>query len=81
MQCNWMLRATWMAQELLHSLGEEIGELALQPGTGGIYEVWVDEKLVFSRAEAGLFPDIKELKQLVRDEIAPGKSLGHSDKK
>ncbi len=76
-----MLRATWMAQELLHSLGEEIGELALQPGTGGIYEIWVDEKLIFSRAEAGRFPDIKELKQLVRDVIAPDKNLGHTDRK
>jgi selenoprotein W-related protein len=27
------------------------------------------------------FPDIKELKQLVRDRIAPQKELGHSDHK
>jgi selenoprotein W-related protein len=29
----------------------------------------------------GRFPEIKELKQLVRDKISPGKELGHSDKK
>jgi selenoprotein W-related protein len=29
--------------------------------------------------EQGRFPEIRELKQLVRDRIAPGRSLGHSD--
>jgi len=27
------------------------------------------------------FAEIKEIKQLVRDKVSPGKSLGHSDKK
>ncbi|MDZ7933648.1 MAG: Rdx family protein [Emticicia sp.] len=35
----------------------------------------------FDRKREGHFPEIKELKQLVRDLIAPEKSLGHSDKK
>jgi selenoprotein W-related protein len=30
---------------------------------------------------SGRFPDIKELKQLVRDVVNPEKDLGHSDKK
>lgn len=80
-QCGWLLRASWMAQELLTTFVEEAGEVALIPGTGGIYEVRVGEKVVFSRKEIGRFPDIKELKQLVRDEIAPDKSIGHSEKK
>ncbi|HAK28203.1 MAG TPA: hypothetical protein DCO90_03000, partial [Sphingobacterium sp.] len=35
---------------------------------------------IFDRKRAGRFPEIKELKQLIRDLIAPDKSLGHSDK-
>lgn len=78
-QCRWLLRAAWMAQELLTTFDAEIGEMALVPGTGGIFEVRVGDELVWSRKEEGRFPDIKELKQLVRDRVAPGRDLGHSD--
>jgi selenoprotein W-related protein len=79
-QCRWLLRAAWMAQELLTTFPNEIGELALIPGTGGVFEVRVDEETIWSREAQGRFPEIKELKQLVRDRIAPGKDLGHSDR-
>jgi len=78
-QCRWLLRATWMAQELLTTFQSEVGELALLPGTGGVFEVRVDHEVIWSRADRGRFPEIKELKQLVRDRIAPEKDLGHSD--
>lgn len=78
-QCRWLLRSAWMAQELLTTFEQELGEVALQPGTGGVFEVAVNGELIWSRALQGRFPDIKEIKQLVRDQIAPGKSLGHSD--
>jgi len=79
-QCNWLLRASWMAQELLTTFVAEIGELTLIPGKGGILEIRVNGESLFSRKEMGRFPEMKELKQLVRDKIAPEKSLGHSDK-
>ena len=78
-QCRWLLRASWMAQELLTTFNLELGEVALVPGTGGIFEVRVGDELVWLRKERGRFPDIKELKQLVRDRVAPGRDLGHSD--
>jgi selenoprotein W-related protein len=70
-----------MAQELLTTFENELGELALVPGTGGIFEVRVDGEVIFSRNQEGRFPESKELKQLVRDRIAPDKPLGHSDRK
>jgi selenoprotein W-related protein len=79
-QCRWLLRAAWMAQELLTTFQDDLGEVALRPGTGGIFEVLVDGETVWSRAAEGRFPDIKELKQLVRDRIAPGRDLGHTDR-
>src|SRR5687767_13087656 len=79
-QCHWLLRAAWMAQELLTTFTDELGEVALVPGTGGIFDIRVDDKLIWSRTEARGFPDIKQLKQLVRDRIAPTKDLGHTDR-
>jgi len=79
-QCRWLLRAAWMAQELLTTFESELREVALAPGTGGIFEVHIEEELVWSRHEQGRFPDIKELKQIVRDYVAPERNLGHTDR-
>jgi selenoprotein W-related protein len=78
--CAWGLRAGWMAQELLTTFAAEIGSVTLTPdASGGVFEVRIEGELVWSRKDQGRFPDIKELKQIVRDRIAPGRSLGHSD--
>jgi selenoprotein W-related protein len=69
-----------MAQELLTTFDIKIGEVALIPGTGGVFEVRLRGETIFSRTEQGRFPESKELKQLVRDRITPDMQLGHSDK-
>jgi len=79
-QCRWLLRAAWLAQELLTTFQDELGEVALVPGKGGVLRISVDGEPIFSRADAGRFPEAKELKQLVRDRVAPGRDLGHSDR-
>ncbi len=79
-QCGFILRAGWMAQELLMTFATELGEVALVPGREGVFDVRLDGELVFSRKVAKRFPDSKEIKQLVRDRIAPSKDLGHSDR-
>jgi selenoprotein W-related protein len=78
--CGWGLRAGWMAQELLTTFAEEIGSVTLIPdASGGVFEVRVEGDLIWSRKERGRFPEITELKRLVRDRVAPGRSLGHTD--
>ncbi len=79
-QCRWLLRAGWMAQELLTTFDDELDELSLKPGTGGIFEVYANDTLVWSRKQEGRFPEITELKQRVRDQIAPERDLGHIDR-
>lgn len=69
-----------MAQELLVTFEEELFEVALRPGSGGVFEIRADGQVVWSRAETGRFPEIKELKQRVRDIVAPGRALGHTDR-
>ena len=68
-----------MAQELLNTFPGVIDELTLVPSSGGIFEIYANDKMIWSRKEMDSFPEIKILKQLVRDEIAPGMDLGHTD--
>lgn len=79
-QCRWMLRAAWMTQELLTTFEQQIGGVTLIPGTGGVFEVRIGDATVWSRSAEGRFPDIKELKRLVRDRVAPERDLGHTDR-
>ena len=66
-----------MAQELLTTFAEELGSVTLTPDrTGGVFEVRVDDEVIWSRKDRGRFPEIKEIKQLVRDRVVPGRPLG-----
>ncbi|WP_129717254.1 SelT/SelW/SelH family protein [Pedobacter sp. SYP-B3415] len=81
-KCGWMLRSAYMAQELLITFAGVVYGVTLVPSdTSGVFQVYADETLIFDRQTEQRFPEIKELKQLVRDRVSPGMSLGHSDKK
>ncbi|GAB4382118.1 Rdx family protein [Albidovulum sp.] len=79
-QCNWLLRAAWMAQEMLSTFADELGGVTLIPGTGGVFEISVDGVPIWERKRDGGFPDARTLKQRLRDRIAPGRDLGHADR-
>lgn len=79
-QCRWLLRAAWMAQELLSTFRDDLGEVALVPATGGTFTIVVGTDTVWDRARDGGFPDVKTLKQRVRDRLDPGRDLGHVDR-
>ncbi len=79
-QCRFVLRASWLSQELLFTFGEDLGEVALVPASGGIFEVHLGDELIFQKQKGGPFPESKELKQWIRDRIDPERDLGHSDR-
>ena len=79
-QCRFILRASWMAQELLMTFADELHEVALKPGSGGVFDIYLDDELLYSRKAVGKFPESSEIKQMIRDRIAPDKDLGHSDR-
>jgi selenoprotein W-related protein len=80
-RCRWLMRAAWMAQELLTTFADELGEVALVPSAeSGRFRVVLDDAVIFDRREQGRFPESKELKQLIRDRVAPNRDLGHSDR-
>ncbi|KAH6681961.1 seleno protein W family protein [Halenospora varia] len=93
-QCKWMLRAAYFAQELLSTFSTSLGEVALQPSTGGTFKVHLyhlpitgsdgepatlQKHLLWDRKAEGGFPETKELKRRVRDVIDPSRNLGHVD--
>lgn len=80
-QCRWLLRASWMAQELLSTFATDLDEVALVPGSGGVFRITVDGEQVWERKTDGGFPDIAVLKQRVRDRVAPERDLGHADRR
>ncbi|GJC86650.1 hypothetical protein ColLi_09488 [Colletotrichum liriopes] len=90
-QCKWMLRAAYFAQELLSTFSTSIGEVALQPSTGGTFTVTLTHlpagaettstTILWDRKTEGSFPETKELKRRLRDVIQPDRDLGHVDRK
>jgi selenoprotein W-related protein len=80
-KCGWLLRAAYMAQEILTTFADDVKAVSLQPAEiSGQYTIFVNEEKIFDRKEQGRFPEIKELKQLIRDKAAPEKNLGHSER-
>ena len=79
-QCHWLLRAAWMAQELLSTFDGDIQSLTLKPGTGGVFDIQLDGQMLWSRKAEGRMPEITELKQRARDVIDPARDLGHIDR-
>ncbi|EIW82236.1 hypothetical protein CONPUDRAFT_122925 [Coniophora puteana RWD-64-598 SS2] len=93
-RCRWLHRATWVSTELLLTFPPPaIKGVSLLPlnseDTGGRFRVWLHTTdpsgeakatLVWDRKTEGGFPELKVLKQRLRDHIDPTKSLGHSDK-
>lgn len=77
-----MLRSAWFAQELLTTFEAEVSEVALSPSRhSGTFKIFIDNTVIWDRSSSLTrgFPELKDLKQRVRDQIAPEKSLGHSD--
>lgn len=79
-QCRWLLRAAWMAQELLSTFPGDLGEVALVPGAGGVFRITCGDETIWERERDGGFPDAKALKRRVRDRLHPGRDLGHVDR-
>ena len=79
-KCRWLARSSWIAQELLSTFSSEIGGIILIPSEiAGIFEIRCGRKIIWQRGKNKGMPEIKTLKQKVRDVIAPNKDLGHID--
>ena len=81
-KCGWLLRASWLSQELLTTFVDDLKGVMLSPSVkAGQFTIELEGTVVWDRKTEGRFPEIKELKQLLRDLVAPEKDLGHSERK
>jgi selenoprotein W-related protein len=72
-QCRWLLRAAWMAQELLVTFEDELGGVTLVPGMGGIFEVRPrGGEVLWSRKTEGRFPEMKGIEAAASRPYRPG---------
>jgi selenoprotein W-related protein len=55
-----------LENELYTTFGRDI-EVELIAGSGGVYEITVDGKTVFSKKQLGRFPDEGEIVVLIRE--------------
>ncbi|WP_149240249.1 SelT/SelW/SelH family protein [Dyadobacter sp. 32] len=80
-KCGWLLRAAWMAQELLTTFTEDLRGVSLVPSeVAGRYTIHLGDSLLWDRKREGRFPEPKEIKKLIRDLIDPERNLGHNDR-
>lgn len=54
-----------LAEKILKAKKQAVEGLELVPGSGGIFEVEVDGKLVFSKAKEGRFPEWAEIESAI----------------
>ena len=49
-KCGWLLRAAYMAQEILTTFSEDLKAVGLQPAiVSGTYTVYIDDEIIFDR--------------------------------
>lgn len=80
--CKWLIRAAWYAQELLQTFESKGLTVSLTPELeeGGRFSILVNSELLVDRKRDGGFPEIKALKQALRDKCWPQQSLSHTDR-
>ncbi|KAK4668706.1 uncharacterized protein QC764_709760 [Podospora pseudoanserina] len=71
-QCKWMLRAAYFAQELLSTFSTSLGEVALQPSTGGVFVVEITTSSPATTTEAGSSDQVKLLTKILWDRKTDG---------
>ena len=76
-RCKFMLRAAWLAQELLTTFEDDLSEVAIKPGSGGIFEVALDGDVIATNRDKKPMPETGDVKRAVRDRVAPDRSIGH----
>jgi len=79
-KCKWLNRASWLSQEILSTFSNDIKGVYLIPSKiAGILEIRCDRQVIWERSKEKPIPEIKIIKQKIRNIISPDKNLGHID--
>jgi selenoprotein W-related protein len=81
--CRWLYRAAYFGLEVLTTFDQEINSFSLipsrPPSKGGQFTITLNDEIIWDREREGGFPEVSRLKRIIRDSLAPGKDLGHTD--
>lgn len=62
-------RAVALTKNLLNEHKNNIEELIIVPSSGGVFEISVNDKNIFSKKELNRFPEDGEVEKLVREAL------------
>lgn len=63
---KYLPKAVGLAEILLKEHKDGISSLTLIPSSDGVFEVKLNDKLIFSKKSLGRFPEMGEVEKLVR---------------
>ena len=66
---GYISRAVALTQTLLNEHKNNIEELTIIPSSGGVYEISLNDELLFSKKELDRFPEDDEAENIIRDKI------------
>ena len=72
--CRYLPKAIQDADAILKEFGETLSALRLVPGGHGVYDIAVDDTIVFSLEKTNRFPESAELIQEIRARVQPRKA-------
>lgn len=67
-ECGYTRRANKLAGDVMEEFGDFLpGGVAIVPGEHEGFDVWVDDRLLFSRKQLGRFPNEREIEDQLID--------------
>ena len=66
---GYLSRAVALCERVLDVHKLKISEFTLIPSQGGVFEISVDGKLLFSKTELGRFPEDGEAEEIIKNAI------------
>lgn len=66
---GYLPKAVALASNLLDEHKNSLEMVKIIPSSGGVFEVTLDDKLIFSKKQLGRFPNKDEVEETVRNEV------------
>jgi selenoprotein W-related protein len=58
-----------LTEEFISNFKGQISEITLIPSQGGVFEVIVDDSLIYSKKELQRFPEEQEVSNLIKEQV------------
>lgn len=66
---GYVAKAVGLSESLLKKYKNQISSLNIIPSSGGVFEVNLDNELLFSKKELGRFPEVNEIEKALQGKL------------